>query len=260
VCGWLYTEHHDVINEWNGYWRYDRSRKFTGLSDMVEGMTIRDFHSPFYIAMARELCTTVRPGQWVDVPLYASFMTDQAVDEDLTLDMSLFGWNSLGVKETYWHGSRQVLYRPWMHETLAPESVKMPTESALAILAVTLKQANGDVLHRNFTTYQVTDGPSLRQATVESGSKTRRLVRFGAKAFTDARWSLKQWNVLDGLKVNGAGSGYFEYEIPWPEDLALDRVKQATLKLEVSSKQLFGKDRKGATKQDGDFMRGKGTH
>ena len=21
VCGWLYTEHHDVINEWNGYWR-----------------------------------------------------------------------------------------------------------------------------------------------------------------------------------------------------------------------------------------------
>ncbi|MCP4450801.1 MAG: glycoside hydrolase family 2, partial [Planctomycetes bacterium] len=71
VCGWLYTEHHDVINEWNGYWRYDRSRKFTGLSDVVEGMTIRDFHSPFYIAMARELCATVRPGQWVDVPLYA---------------------------------------------------------------------------------------------------------------------------------------------------------------------------------------------
>ena len=24
ICGWLYTEHHDVINEWNGYYRYDR--------------------------------------------------------------------------------------------------------------------------------------------------------------------------------------------------------------------------------------------
>ena len=22
VAGWLYTEHHDVINEWNGYWRF----------------------------------------------------------------------------------------------------------------------------------------------------------------------------------------------------------------------------------------------
>jgi hypothetical protein len=25
--------------------------------------------------------------------------------------------------------------------------------------------------------------------------------------FTKATWSAKQWNVLDGLKVNGAGSG-----------------------------------------------------
>ena len=39
VCGWLYTEHHDVINEWNGYYRFDRSDKFTGLSDIVPGMT-----------------------------------------------------------------------------------------------------------------------------------------------------------------------------------------------------------------------------
>ena len=26
IAGWLYTEHHDVINEWNGYWRFDRTR------------------------------------------------------------------------------------------------------------------------------------------------------------------------------------------------------------------------------------------
>ena len=30
-CGWLYTEHHDVINEWNGYVQYDRSPKIDGL-------------------------------------------------------------------------------------------------------------------------------------------------------------------------------------------------------------------------------------
>ena len=260
VCGWLYTEHHDVINEWNGYWRYDRSQKFTGLSDIVEGMTLRDFHSDFYIALERELCSTVRPGQWVDVPLFTSFMTDRDMDGDLTLDMSLFGWNSLGIKETYWRGSRHVPYRPWKHDTLEPLSVKMPTESALAVLAVTLKQANGDVLHRNFTTYQVTDGPSARQDTVRSGDRTQRLVRFDARDFSDAQWSLKQWNVLNGLKVNGAGSGYFEYRIPWPEDLDLDRIEKVTLKLEVSAKQLFGKDKEGAAKQDGDFMRGKGTH
>ena len=28
--GWLHTEHHDVINEWNGYWRLTVPKKFTG--------------------------------------------------------------------------------------------------------------------------------------------------------------------------------------------------------------------------------------
>ena len=42
VAGWLYTEHHDVINEWNGYVRADRSAKQTGLGDLVPGMTLRD--------------------------------------------------------------------------------------------------------------------------------------------------------------------------------------------------------------------------
>ncbi|MCF7972330.1 MAG: glycoside hydrolase family 2 [Phycisphaerae bacterium] len=260
VCGWLYTEHHDVINEWNGYWRYDRSQKFTGLSDIVTDMTIRDFHSPFYIALERELCTTVRPGQRVEVPVYASFMTDQAIDGGLTLEASLFGWSTLGVKEIYWVGSRQVPYRPWMNEALPPLSVKMPGQSALAILAVTLKTKSGQVLHRNFTTYQVTDGASLRQETITSGDQTQRLVRLHARDFTKAQWSLKQWNVLDGLKVNGAGAGYFEYQIAWPEDLTPDQVDHAVFKLEVSAKQLFGKDQEGAAKQDGDFMRGKGTH
>ena len=41
VAGWLYTEHHDVINEWNGYWRFDRSEKLTGLEDLAPGMTLR---------------------------------------------------------------------------------------------------------------------------------------------------------------------------------------------------------------------------
>ncbi len=45
ICGWLYTEHHDVINEWNGYYKYDRSEKYTGLEDIVPGMTLKDLHS-----------------------------------------------------------------------------------------------------------------------------------------------------------------------------------------------------------------------
>jgi hypothetical protein len=91
------------------------------------------------------------------------------------------------------------------------------------------------------------------------GSRVK-LVRFAPARFASAEWSLKRWNVLDGLKVSGAGHGYFEYRLPWPEGLRVDDVAGASLVFEASAKQLFGKDKEGAAKQEGDYMLGKGTH
>src|SRR3989454_5509794 len=76
LAGWLYTEHHDVINEWNGYWRFDRSRKETGFGGIARGMTLRDLHAPLYIAVGDSgLSRAVFPGERVDLPPYASFLT-----------------------------------------------------------------------------------------------------------------------------------------------------------------------------------------
>ncbi len=54
VAGWLYTEHHDVINEWNGYYKFNRTNKYTGLEHIVPGMTLNDLHSEMYIATEGE--------------------------------------------------------------------------------------------------------------------------------------------------------------------------------------------------------------
>ena len=62
IGGWLYTEHHDVINEWNGYYRYDRTEKYTGLDGIVPGMTLNDLHSNIYISTGRsslQECQTI---------------------------------------------------------------------------------------------------------------------------------------------------------------------------------------------------------
>lgn len=260
VCGWLYTEHHDVINEWNGYWRYDRSNKETGLGALVPGMSLRDLHSPFYVAADRELCRTVQPGAQIKVPLFASFMTDADVGAQLTLEMELHGWTSLGTCKRWWQGTRSVAYQPWLNTELEAVGLAMPTEPALTVLTLTLKDSSGAVLHRNFTTYLVADGPAARDEIVASDSGRWRILRFAPATFRSADWSLKQWNVLDGLKVNGAGAGYFEYVVEWPSDLMVEDVTHATLRLELSAKQLFGKDRDTQTEADGDFMRGKGTH
>lgn len=260
IAGWLYTEHHDVINEWNGYWRYDRSEKYTGLEELVPGMSLRDWHGPFYLAVGDGLCQDAKPEQKVTVPVWASFLTDHLPGKSLRMKWRLYGWDDLGRKQEIKEFVQPVEFRAWMSEELPPLKVQLPSQAGLYILAVELEDASGSVLHRNFTTFRVAQENTPRDTTIEENGDRLRLVRFAPKSFTAARWSAKQWDVLDGLKVNGAGYGFFEYQIPWPEGLKTSEVAGAFFKAEFSAKQLFGKDREGAAKQEGDFMRGLGTH
>jgi len=259
VCGWLYTEHHDVINEWNGYYRFDRSEKITGLEDLALGMSLRDLHSLCYISTGSELCRDVEPGKTVEVPMFASFFTDAVPGASLALKTELYGWDNLGRRETYIEGSRMIRFKPWMAEELKPLRVRMPKTPAVAVLAIRLENEAGAVLHRNFTTFRVAEGPSPRMEKTRSGGRQLRVMRKAAAEFASQEWSVRQWDVLDGLKVNGAGHGAFEYRWQWPEDVAPDRVVSATFLMEASAKRLHGKDRQGAGQVEGDFMRGRGT-
>ena len=255
ICGWLYTEHHDVINEWNGYWRYDRSWKETGLGDLVPGMSLRDLHAPLYIAVGdpAELSRTARPGEHIDVPLYASFLTGSTkFGDSLTLRTELYGWDMLGERHTWDSSVTRIPYRPWMSRALRPLAVTMPNEPATVVLATRLVDAKDSVLQRNFTTFVV-------EGTPADDPKVR-VARVPATAVRDAHWTLKQWTVLGDRKLNGAGSGFFEYEIPWPAGLNVNDVASATFLVEASAKRLNGKDRDSTISDNGDYMRGGGFH
>jgi hypothetical protein len=259
IAGWLYTEHHDVINEWNGYWRFDRTEKETGLGDFVPGMTLRDLHSPFYIAVDTALSRTVAAGARLTVPLWASFMTgSRAHGDSLTLRTTLYGWNDLGERRVYDSSTVRIAYQPWMSAALAPLTVTMPTEPAVVVLAVRLEDASGAVLQRNFATY-VVKGDARDRVTLADG-RSARVLRVAAGSYSGAHWSEKTWKVMDGKKVDGAGSGFFEYRIPWPREVNAADVADATFLVEASAKQLFGKDRDTTAAGGGDYMRGKGFH
>ena len=260
LAGWLYTEHHDVINEWNGYWRFDRSRKETGFGEIARGMALRDLHAPLYIAVGdSELSRAVRPAEHVDVPLYASFLSGStAYGDSLTLRTELRGWNALGEEKRYASSSYRIPYRPWMSEPLAPLSVTMPDEPATVVLTLSLEDGTGAVLHRNFTTFVVAGTPpdTVRLAD----GRRARIVHVPATAVRDARWSLKLWAVLGDHKLNGAGSGYFEYAMPWPAGLDSRTLERAMFIVEASAKRLNGKDRDSTLADNGDYMRGGGFH
>jgi len=248
-AGWLYTEHHDVINEWNGYVQYDRTPKIDGLGDLVPGMTLVDFHSPYYIAPDRYLYSEVRGGEVVEVPFVASFMTDENPG-GLTLETELVGWNTLGDFASFSNDSQPVAFEPYMNCRAGKVRVAIPEEKGLYLLRFILKKADGTVLHRNFTTFRVKKG---------TGPEGVRVVSFPVDSYTAQEWSNGHSSVMDGLKVNGFGKGYFEYKVKLPKDIDLDKVASAQLIFEASSRQIFGKDVEGNDIQ-GDFMLGGGTY
>lgn len=260
VCGWLYTEHHDVINEWNGYWRFDRSDKHTGIEDLVPGMRLQDLHGDIYVVVGKELSHEVQPGAKAAVPLYLSVMTDRQAQQVLVLRGSLKSWDNLGRERCVELGLRRPLTcKAWQCGDLEPIEVTMPSEPSVAVLAVAIEDLAGNVVARNFSTFVVRDGVQPRQETVTQEGRKTRIARVAPKDFAKAQWSLKRWDVLGGLKVNGAGNGFFEYRIAWPAGLRAEDVELASFKAELSAKQLFGKDVKDAAQMDGDYMRGLGT-
>lgn len=259
VSGWLYTEHHDVINEWNGYWRFDRTWKETGLGELVPGMSLRDLHSPMYIAVGDSvLSRDVAAGARVEVPLYASFLSGStAYGDSLTVRAELYGWNALGERKSYGTHAMRVSYRPWMSAPLPPLVVTAPDEPSVSVLAVRLEDAAGTVLHRNFTSL-VVQGAAPASGVTADGRRVR-TASVGATATADGRWSAKQWTVLD-KKYNGTGSGYVEYRLAWPSGLKASEVASATFLVEASAKRLNGKDRDTTATGGGDYMRGGGFH
>ena len=248
IAGWLYTEHHDVINEWNGYWRFDRSQKYTGIEELFPGMSLNDFHAPVYISTGNEVCQTVNGGQQIQVPLYLSSMTGIDYGKELKLSYQLHHTNSIGTNTTVSKGSQSIAYQPYVQKHLESLMIEIPDQSGLAILTLQLEDQKGTVLHRNFMHFEI-----LSEATLP---KTE-VLTVKPDAFSKASFTNKQWNVLDGLKVNGAGNGFFEYTFTFDDKLNSASVKEAYFLVEMSAKELFVKDQANNNeKADLDFMLG----
>lgn len=251
VCGWLYTEHHDVINEWNGYVKFDRSPKIDGLCDLVPNMSIADFQSLYYIVPKIDLYNAVKGGTTVDIPVYASFMTD-VNQGTLTLNSQLIGWNTLGeALEVTNRNAQEIAFEPFMSKIAGNVTVNIPTQKGLYVLQMVLKNAEGKELHHNFVTFNVTEGEEI------AAEKTT-FVSFEPASYTADSWTIKAANVLDGMKVNGFGNGYFEYTVNLPEGCDVSNLSAVELIFEASAKQLFGKDMDDSQVED-NFMLGGGT-
>lgn len=87
LCGFVFTEFHDVVNEFNGYYKIDNGDKDFGYDQY--GMTLRDLHSQDYLGCDFAPMTTVKEGELVRVPLFASSFSDERHGKLLTIEWQL---------------------------------------------------------------------------------------------------------------------------------------------------------------------------
>jgi hypothetical protein len=200
TAGWLYTEHHDVINEWNGYVRADRSEKETGLGELVPGMSLRDWHGPFYVAIGAYPVSAAKPGETVPVPLWASFLTDAAPGGPLRLRLELVGHDASGRYREWWKGGEIAFARGCRgHSGVA---VPMPPVRSLPARDARTRRA-GAV--RNFTSCGG-GGRLAARRTAPGRRRTARAAR-GAGQFEGCPPAAAV-AALDGRKRNGRAPAF----------------------------------------------------
>lgn len=245
MAGWLYTEHHDVINEWNGYWRFDRSMKFTGLNELAPGMTDKDFHSLVYLSNGQDITHTVKANQEVNVPIFISVMDDlKLVDPVFLVEYSLDGVNQLGAIVKVLEGKINLPFEPWMQKEFDPLKIKMPETNGLYTLTFTLKDSKGGtVYHKNFVSFVVVAGKLPNGVQV---------IEKTPNAYSNGDWSMKKWEIMGGKKMNGAGNGSFTYVF---EGNPI-KAKSGYVLMELGAKELFFKDREGSEIKNTNYMLG----
>lgn len=224
IAGFLFTEFHDVINEWNGYYRFDRSHKEFGLEELCEGMTIKDFHTDLYVVAGKDFFQSYTGGSIVEIPVGISAVTNE-IPEELQLNYSVYGWNDTGDKVKIAEGVEQVSAEPFSFFQATPVEVILPDKTMVAIFATTLKDGNGNILQRNFVPFKINGENSDLLTVTQSPS-----------AFNEASWSVKHLSPQNGNKTWGMGSGFFEYEFSIPENINRENVDNIEFRAELAAR------------------------
>ncbi|WP_195576486.1 glycoside hydrolase family 2 protein [Paenibacillus sp. 1001270B_150601_E10] len=243
LCGFVFTEFRDVVNEFNGYYRLDGTEKHFGYEDFVAGMTIADLHAPDFVVVDGPPCRTVSCSATQQVKLLGSSYDDQYHGQQLTLDWTL-SYDQFGVRQKSESGTIEVQWQDYGVFPLAVLEVNMPNEDALAILSLRLLDDKGEVVSRNFTTFDVQSGKSDGCYALDGSYFSIPVEKVREHSFE------YQWDAIQKQKVCGAREGSFVYDIVLPETEEHGPIYSLDLWFEASSSQLLARHREGAKRRE----------
>lgn len=235
INGFIFTEFHDVVNEFNGYYRIDDKDKDFGYENFCRGMHIRDLHAQDFLAFDCPPCQTVDAGTAVEIPCALSRFTER----ELTVRWELWHDSPDG-RMSDAKGGFAINSHARGTTSLAPIALTMPGENAVAVLSVYLK-AGDEVISRNFTTFDV-------RAALPANATEIPVACGVSEGFS------RRWTAIRGEKLCLGGAGQVSYEIPVSGEPC-----DIEILLEAGAKRVLTKDmgdEPAKDEQDLGFMRG----
>ncbi len=224
LCGFVFTELCDVVNEFNGYYRIDRSDKDWGYGSFCRGMTLRDLHAGDMIVTDCAPCRTAVPEDTVTVPLAVSSWCGEHHGKEMTLRWELWYDSSRG-RVPCGEGELPLPAYGWGVTKLPDLQVKMPREDSLVILSLYLTDEKG-VVSRNFVTFDV-------QGVLQENTLPLNLRKSRASGFALV------WRPQGHEKLCCGGSGTVTFRAKLPE-----RLSSLSFVMEAGSKRCIAKDYK----------------
>ncbi|RED64953.1 glycoside hydrolase family 2 protein [Cohnella lupini] len=251
MCGFIFTEFHDVVNEYNGYYRIDGSDKDFGYDAFVPGMSVADLHSPDFIVIDAPPCRTLDVGQQAEIALLRSSYSERYHGQTLRLEWELW-YDSLGGKAVSSQGTQAIEWNGYGVVPLDNVTATMPSVDSLAVFAVTLRDSQEKTVTRNFITFDVRSGDSNGAYDLEGKWLSVPVSQYARHEWPHA------WHALNDHKINGGSEGFVEYEIKLPAEAIAEGIGHIEAVFEAGAKVILVKDRDKSIEKgiDLDFMSG----
>ncbi len=218
LCGFVFTEFHDVVNEFNGYYKLNNDDKDFGYD--LYGMTLRDLHSQDYLGADCPPMMTVKPGECVKVPLFGSSFTDVRHGKLLNIAWQLTVLDPVDGDWAADSGEHGVVWSGYGTFPAGEIAFDVPEHDGLLLLTMTL--CDGDqVIMQNGFLYDV-DG-------VREDALTLAPCAFAVAGFD---------RVLPAKieKVSGLGKGAFTVEVKTADIPGFADANDLRLLAEVSTR------------------------
>lgn len=240
LCGFVYTQLHDVTNEFNGYYRIDNTEKVFGFDGVFDGMSIHDLHSDLFLAYDAAPGRTVKGGERIETPLLLSSVYDYEAKEEMVALCEYIALEKNGKRTCIASERFTVTDTSRGVHPLDTTAFTAPCEDTLVILGLTLLEGERTVM-RSFAVIDC-EGTDARSHTVA-------LDDIEADGFD------RTFPCIAGEKWNALGKGTATFTLDC-RDIPFDISEGFTLRFEASARPTYRRDLPGGANRPISFSLG----